>query len=236
MTSPAPVQVLHEDASLLAISKPGGMLSQEDETGDLDVVRWAKQHLRSAGVEDPYVGLVHRLDRPASGVMVLGKSRGASKALSGQFRNRLLEKRYAVLVEGETAITDRWADFIAKADRRARIVGPEEEGGKQAALSFQRLQYAEGFSLVDVSLETGRPHQIRLQFSSRGHPVVGDHRYGTSHSFPDKTIALHCLYLQVEHPEEQKPLRLVAPLLDSWPDHCREKISTRIAMLSGLTR
>lgn len=222
------VPILHEDAQLLVVCKPGGMLSQADETGDQDLVAWAKAYLRSATRPDPYVGLVHRLDRPASGVMVLAKTRATARELSRQFRERLPTKRYAALVRGETPLLGTCEDYIAKIDRTVRIVAPSDPQGKRAELRYQRLARQDGRSLLDVTLLTGRPHQVRIQLATRGHPLVGDVRYGGSDAFDRRTIALHCYALEVEHPEAQRPIRNQAPLPDTWPAFAHEALASRL--------
>ena len=226
------VPILHEDAQLLVVCKPGGMLSQADETGDQDLVAWAKAYLRGMARPDPYVGLVHRLDRPASGVMVLAKTPAAARELSRQFRERLPTKRYAALVDGKPPLIATCEDYIAKVDRKVRIVAPSDPQGKRAALRYQRLATQGNRSLLDVTLLTGRPHQVRIQLATRGHPLLGDVRYGGSDAFDRRTIALHCYALEVEHPEAQRPVRNQAPLPDTWPAFAHDALAPRLALHS----
>lgn len=224
------VPILYEDAQLLVVCKPGGMLSQADETGDHDLVAWARAHLGRASHADPYVGLVHRLDRPASGVMVVAKTPSAARALSRQFRERLPTKRYAALVVGEPPLLGTWEDYIAKVDRTVRTVAPADPRGKHAELRYQRLATEGHRSLLDVRLLTGRPHQIRIQLATRGFPLLGDIRYGGPEAFDRRTIALHCYALNVEHPEAQRPLRNQAPLPLTWPPFAHRALAPRLTL------
>lgn len=205
--------VLHHDDALLVLVKPSGMLAQADRTGDLDVLTWAKRHVD--GGQDPFVGLVHRLDRPTSGVMALARTSEAARVLSAQFRERSVEKRYLALVEGALTGIGTWTDTLAKIDGQPRRVAPTHPDGKHAELSWQALAHAAGRTLLHIQLQTGRPHQIRLQGASRGHPVVGDTRYGASAAL-DRSIALHHALLRLEHPTTQRVQAFSASVPNAW--------------------
>lgn len=191
--------ILHRDEHLLVVNKPPGLLSQPDHTGDSDVLTLGKERLAGEG-GDPFLGLVHRLDRPASGVMVLARTSEAARHLSRQFREREVEKRYVVVVEGRLRGIGTWTDYIAKPGRQPRLVDPDHPDGKRAVLDWQVLASNDEQTLLQVTLQTGRPHQIRLQASSRGYPVVGDERYGASTSPMGRTIALHQILVRTDHP------------------------------------
>lgn len=210
--------ILHEDNHLLAVVKPAGLLAQADETGDPDVLSLMKAHRARHGNAQgtPYLGLVHRLDRPASGVMVLGCTPDAARDLTHQFRERLADKRYLVLVEGVCTGLGRCEDYIAKEGRTPHIVAPSHAGGKRAVLTWQSVAQSDGKSLLNVQLETGRPHQIRLQLSERGHPVVGDVRYGAAEAMDGRTIALHSFALRIEHPDTGRVHAFTAAPPDVW--------------------
>lgn len=210
--------ILHVDDDLLVICKPPGVLSQADSTGDADVVARAKDWLRtnrSAGA-DPFVGLVHRLDRPASGVMVLALTSAAARDLSEQFQDRLVEKRYLAIVEGRVTGLGTCTGFIAKEGRDPKLVGPDHPGGKRAVLRWQALAPGDAASVVQVQLETGRPHQIRLQLAGEGHPILGDFRHGARTELDGRNLALHQILLRVEHPSTYRMLTLTAPPPDAW--------------------
>lgn len=209
------MEELHRDNHLLVVNKPPGLLSQADHTGDPDVVTLAKERLGGEG-EEPFLGLVHRLDRPASGLMVLARTSEAASDLSRQFRERLVEKRYLVLVEGTLRGIGTWTDYIAKPDRKPQLVDPDRSEGKRAVLDWQALAASEGRTLLQVELHTGRPHQIRLQASSRGHPVVGDRRYSASSSLGGRAIALHHALLRVDHSAHPRRKTFVAEPPAVW--------------------
>lgn len=210
--------ILHRDEHLLVINKPPGMLSQADRTGDADVLTRGKEWLAGAEGADPFLGLVHRLDRPASGIMVLARTSDTARQLSRQFRERLVEKRYMVLVEGSLRGIGTWTDYIAKPDRQPRLVDPGHSTGKRAVLDWQALETDGERTLLQVDLRTGRPHQIRLQATSRGHPVVGDFRYGATSALGDRAIALHHALLRVDPPESRRRATFVAEPPSIWAE------------------
>jgi len=215
---PTDFRVLHCDDALIAVDKPAGMLSQADRTGDPDLVAVAKAWLhehRTAG-PDPFVGLVHRLDRPASGVMVLGRTSDAARELSRQFRERFAEKRYLAVVEGEMTGMGTCVHYIAKKGREPMIVGPDDPDGKRAVLRWQALAPGAAASVVQVQLETGRPHQIRLQLSDEGFPIIGDLRHGGKRELHGRNLALHQILLRVEHPATYQMMTLTASPPDTW--------------------
>jgi RluA family pseudouridine synthase len=217
-----PSDILHLDDAVLAVVKPAGCLSQPDVTGDTDIVKLAKAYLReTTGERDPFVGLVHRLDRPASGVMVLARTSDAARELSEQFHDRLAEKRYLAVVEGRMTGLGTCTGFIAKVGREPKIVGPEHPEGKRAVLQWQVVAPAdpsrgEHASVVQVQLHTGRSHQIRLQLAAEGHPIVGDFRHGASTELDGRNLALHQTLLRVEHPDTFRMLTFEAPVPNVW--------------------
>jgi len=213
------MEILVRDEQLLVIDKPSGVLAQPDHSGDPDVLTKAKAIVADReGVKDPFLGLVHRLDRPTSGVMVLARTSSAARRLSKQFRERTAEKTYLALVEGRLRGVGTWMDTIAKPDRQPKRVSPDHPEGKHAELGWQALGRDSGRTLIRCQLRTGRPHQIRLQASARGHPVVGDTRYGAENKLSGGAIALHHTILRVEHPERDRVQTFIAPLPNQWDD------------------
>lgn len=216
------LDILYIDNHLLVVNKPAGLLSQGDETGDADLLTIGKAYLKER-FEKPgnvFLGLVHRLDRPSSGVMVLARTSKAAARLSEQFRKREPEKVYLALVQGHLADDGRFEDHLLKQDRTVRVVGAGEAGAKKAV-----LEYAVGargtwngrpVTLAEIRLRTGRAHQIRVQFSSRGHPLVGDLRYGADVEFDGANLALHACALTIDHPTRNEPMTFKAPPPDSW--------------------
>ena len=206
---------LFVDEALFVVNKPAGVLAQADHTGDPDVVTLGRAWLRDQGKPSSFLGLVHRLDRPTSGVMILARTSDAARSLSRQFRERTVEKTYLAVVEGTLTGIGSWTDTIAKIGRRPQIVPADHPEGAHAELTWQALARAEGQTLLQIQLHTGRPHQIRLQASERGHPIVGDQRYGASESL-DGAIALHHRRLRCEHPATLRGDTFAAPLPDHW--------------------
>lgn len=226
--------VLYTDNHLLIIAKPAGMLAQSDETGDLDVVSWGKAYLKRR-FDKPgnvFLGLVHRLDRPVSGIMVLGRTSKAAARLTDQFSKHRADKRYLAIVEGRLEGTGTMEDYLVKDDRTVRVVTRGHPKGKHARLRWQSLASGEDTSLVDVRLETGRPHQIRIQLATRGHALLGDTRYGAEAPFEGRHLALHCYYLSIEHPTRREPVITTLDPPASWSGRYEQ---ARAGLFAGLT-
>lgn len=204
--------VLYEDNHLIAVEKPVNMPVQKDASNDEDLSTRIRAYLKEAGNKpgEAYLGLVHRLDRPVGGVMVFAKTSKAAARLTDRFKEHSAKKRYCAIVCGEAESAARLEDYLVKDERTntSYVASPETLGAKKAVLRYETLARGEGFSLVDIALETGRPHQIRVQFSSRGLPLYGDQRYhpeakaaavnGTS--VHRAQIALWAYSLTIQHP------------------------------------
>lgn len=219
--------VLYLDNHLLVVVKPAGMLSQADRTGDPDALTLGRELVRER-FDKPgnvFLGLVHRLDRPASGVMVFARTSKAAARLSAQFRERTVEKDYLALVEGALEGSAAWRDHLVKEGGAVR----RSPDGKEAVLRWTALEAVSGATLVHVRLETGRAHQVRVQFAERGHPLVGDFRYGSRTELDGKNLALHCVRLAVDHPTRGERLAWTAPPPDSWPENLRSAVDRWIA-------
>jgi 23S rRNA pseudouridine1911/1915/1917 synthase len=217
--------ILYEDNHLLVVNKPSGIATQGAEAGDASVVTLAKQYLKTR-YDKPgnvYLGVVSRLDAAVSGVLVFARTSKAAARLNEQFRSRDVEKLYWAVIAGDSEPPESAAceDWIAKDDKRQRmgIVASTAPGAQLARLSFRRMARVEKGWLLEVALETGRKHQIRLQLASRGMPVVGDVKYGSDRRFPSPVqpaIALHARRLALEHPVGKARVELVAPLPAAW--------------------
>lgn len=218
-----PLPVRYVDNHLLVVEKPAGMLSQADRTGDEDVLTaskaWVGERFNKPGAV--YMGLVHRLDRPASGLMVLARTSKAASRLTDQFRSHTVEKRYFAWVQGQPPPSDSLKDWLFKEDEHARVVPPGTPGGKEARLSYEVIHRFDASALVVIRLQTGRPHQVRLQFSSRGFPLVGDLRYGATEILDGQNLALHAAALALDHPTRKERLGWTAPPDGRWPAEIR---------------
>ncbi len=176
-----------------------------------------------------YLGVPHRLDRPASGAMVLGRTRRATQRLSEQFSSRRVEKTYWALVEGVVEPrSGTWEDVMRKVpgEARAEIANADAPGARPAVLRYRTLGTTPWGSWLAIELETGRTHQIRLQAASRGHPILGDVQYGAQVPFGpmcddprERAIALHARQLAFRHPKTHEPVSIEAPLPAFWPVH-----------------
>jgi 23S rRNA pseudouridine1911/1915/1917 synthase len=229
------MQIRYVDNHLLVIEKPAGMLSQADRTGDEDVLSagkaWVGEHFNKPGAV--FLGLVHRLDRPASGLMVLARTSKAAARLTDQFRLHVVEKRYLAWVEGQPDPSGALKDWLLKEEERVRVVPPGTPGGKEARLSYEVIQRLEGSALVVIRLQTGRPHQVRVQFASRGFPLVGDLRYGASQVLDGRNLALHAAALAVDHPTRTERLGWTAPLDARWPEAARQAARSWLSAWAG---
>ena len=213
------LEVIYIDNHLLVVRKPSGMLAQGDRTGDRSLLEYGKAYVKAAFNKpgDAFLGLVHRLDRPTSGVMVFARTSKAAARLSEQFRARRIGKIYWALVEGKTPREGRMADTLLRAGPSSRV----SDRGQEAVLGFRRLRFERGISWVEVRPKTGRHHQIRVQFAHRGHPVVGDFRYGASIGFPEKSLALHARALTLLHPTRKEEMTFTAAPEVFWPAKVR---------------
>jgi 23S rRNA pseudouridine1911/1915/1917 synthase len=217
---PQPV-ILYEDNHVIAIGKPAGMLSQADLSGDLDVLTFVKAFIkrRDGKPGNVFLGLVHRLDRPVAGAMILAKTSKAASRLSAQLRERSARKIYRAVVEGTPEPGQAELIHRLDRDRAARLTRVVAEGGKEARLSYRVLESAGSRSLVEVDLGTGLPHQIRAQLAAVGHPIVGDRKYGSAEALaggPGR-IALYSRSITFAHPVSREPVSVTADPPAGWP-------------------
>ena len=204
------LQVLYEDNHCIVVDKPNNLPVQADSSGDADLLSMVKEYVKEKYNKPgtAYIGLVHRLDRPAGGLVVLARTSKAAARLSAQVRSRELGRQYLLVVRGEPKMrSGEIKNYLLKdtAANMVRIVPAATEGAKEAVLNYRLLQTvhhpSEGkLSLIEASLQTGRSHQIRVQMAGLGCPLYGDQKYGHDLNKKGQQLALHAAKLSFIHP------------------------------------
>lgn len=214
------LDILFEDNHLLVVNKPGGMLTQKDSTGDVSLQEIGKQYLKEKYNKpgNVYLALMSRIDRPASGVIVMARTSKAASRLTQQFKQSTPRKIYYTIVEGKVPRKGKLDDKIYRRGTSSYISETRQKG-KIARLDFRRLEFDGKYSLVRINLHTGRHHQIRVQFAHRGFSILGDFRYGSKIKFPQRTIALHARELTILHPTTKEPLTFTKAPPEYWPEN-----------------
>lgn len=217
------LNVLYEDNHIIVVEKPVNIPSQGDKTGDLDMLTIVKDYIKEKYNKpgEAYIGLVHRLDRPTGGVMVFARTSKAASRLSEAVRNKELNKSYLAIVDGKMEKEkDTFKDYLYKNEKTntSRIAKPNEKNAKEAILDYEVVLYNEeiNMSVVKVNLHTGRHHQIRVQFASRGHSLNGDQKYGTRGR--GKQLCLWAYKLSFKHPvtKELMEFKSLPKIEGSW--------------------
>ncbi|MBK9336539.1 MAG: RluA family pseudouridine synthase [Lewinellaceae bacterium] len=206
--------ILFQDSILLAVNKPAGMPTQADKTGDMPLLQWAEAECGQS------LHLVHRLDRPAGGVILLAKTREAMTQLQQQFQVHAIEKEYLAVVatlppEPEGVLIHHLQKNAAK--NRSFASAEERENTERAELHYRLLGSSTRYHLLHIRLITGRHHQIRAQLAAIGCPIKGDVKYGARRGNQDRSIHLHAWRLSFEHPGTGAWMQLEAPLPDNDP-------------------
>ena len=214
------VKVLYEDNHIIVAVKPAGVLSQSDGSNAPDMLTILKAYIKEAYSKpgDVYLGLVHRLDRPVSGVMVFARTSKAASRLSEQIRSRRVEKIYRCVVGGVLEGSGRLENYILKDEKSNTVNVSESErpGYKLSYLDYKAVDSKDGMTMVEVRLGTGRSHQIRAQMAHFGFPLIGDRKYGEKDS-RCKDIALEAYKLSFEHPVKHELLTFEAPVPSGFP-------------------
>ncbi|MEG2511867.1 MAG: RluA family pseudouridine synthase [Acetivibrio sp.] len=208
------LNIIFEDEDILVCIKPQGVPSQSDKTGDFDMVNQLKNFLfrKSPSQGEPYVGLIHRLDRPVGGIMVFAKNKEAAKILSESIRNRDMTKRYlAVLNYNKEPVKKEeqlLTDYMIKDGRTnlSKITNAQDKNGKKAQLTYRIREIKEEYSLAEILLLTGRHHQIRLQMAAHLGGIVGDTKYNPLYQEKKgwNKMGLYAYELTLIHPKTKK--------------------------------
>jgi len=209
--------VLYEDNHLIVINKPAGALVQGDKTGDLpisdDVKAYIKNKYNKPG--DVFLGTVHRLDRPTSGLVLFARTSKALTRMNALFKSGDIQKTYwAITEKSPTTATGKLIDFLQKTERnnKSHVVSENTAGAKKAELDYALKGKGDRYSFIEINPMTGRHHQIRVQLSHMGCIIKGDLKYGAKRSNKNGSICLHARKLSFVHPVKKETVEIVAPV------------------------
>lgn len=210
-------QIVFEDNHLLIINKKTGQLVQGDKTGDLSLLDLLKNFLKKRDQKpgNVFLGLVHRIDRPTSGLVIYAKTSKALSRLTQMVKNREIKKTYwAVVPKVEIPKAQRLVHYLLKNEKnnKATVFPKVTQGAKEAILNYEIIKVLDNFQLLEIDLETGRHHQIRAQLAKIGAPIKGDLKYGSARSNPDGGIHLHARKLEFQHPVTKENITITAPV------------------------
>jgi 23S rRNA pseudouridine1911/1915/1917 synthase len=215
-SNPRNLEVLFEDNHLIAINKRPGDLVQGDQTGDIPLSETVKAFLKEAYGKPGkvFLGVIHRLDRPTSGVVLFARTSKALARMNAQFKGKEVQKTYWALVQNPPPQTSgrlvHWMERNAK-QNKSYALPKDGKNRKQAVLNYRVIKSLDRYHLLEIGLETGRHHQIRAQLSALGCPIKGDLKYGFPRSNADGSIHLHARKLEFVHPVRKTPISLIAP-------------------------
>lgn len=219
------MEVVYEDNHIIIVNKACGEIVQGDKTGDTplseDVKAYIKEKYRKPG--NVFLGVVHRLDRPVSGLVVFARTSKALSRLNEMFRNGDVHKTYWAITRGEPAAKEgTLTNWLVRNERQNKSYAYDREvpGSKKAVLIYRVIGRGDNYSLLEITLLTGRHHQIRCQLAAMGCPIKGDLKYGARRSNPDGSISLMSRRVEFAHPVSKDEIRVEAPLPDCglWHD------------------
>lgn len=210
-------KIIYEDNHLLVVEKPANIPVQEDSSKDIDMLTILKTYRKKNENKqgEAFIGLVHRLDRPVSGIMVFAKTSKAASRLSDQIRQNTFHKTYLAVIQGTLPSSGDFEDYLIKNEKENKSYVTTKEKGKYSKLEYKVLDTKNNLSLVEINLITGRSHQIRVQFSSRNHPLIGDSKYGNNTNNID--IALLAKSITFNHPTTKEPLTFTLEIPNKYP-------------------
>ena len=209
-------QILYEDNHILIINKNVGQLVQGDKTGDKSLLELLKSFIKERDQKpgNVFLGLVHRIDRPTSGLVIYAKTSKALSRLTQMVKNREIKKTYWAIVPKEIIPQSQTLTHYLKKNEKnnkAIVYNKETDGAKKAILNYQIIKTLDNYMLLEIDLQTGRHHQIRAQLSKIGVPIKGDLKYGAPRSNPDGGISLHARSLEFIHPVSKEQINITAP-------------------------
>lgn len=208
-------RILYEDNHLFVINKNSGELVQGDKTGDVPLIENIKQFIkvRDKKPGNVYLGLIHRLDRPTSGVLIFAKTSKALSRMNEMFKTRDVEKLYWAIVEGKVERKfERLEHYLRKNQKKnlVTVFTQPTKDAKKAILEYKVLGELDNYTLLEIDLYTGRSHQIRSQLSFIGNPIKGDLKYGSKRSNRDGSISLHARKISFIHPVSKETIEIIA--------------------------
>ena len=211
------LEVLFEDNHLLIVNKKSGDIVQGDKTGDKPLSEVVKEYIKEKYNKpgEVFLGVVHRLDRPTSGIIIFARTSKALERLNKMLRDRVISKTYwAIIKNNPKKVKDTLIHFLKKnpKNNKSTVFTKKTEGSKKAILHFSIKKKLDNYSLLEIDLETGRHHQIRAQLSFIGSPIKGDLKYGASRSNKDGSIHLHARTINFTHPVSKKTITIIAPI------------------------
>ncbi|PKN65445.1 MAG: RNA pseudouridine synthase [Deltaproteobacteria bacterium HGW-Deltaproteobacteria-15] len=211
--TPENLLVLYEDNHIIGVHKPAGVLVQGDKSGAIHLMELVKQYIKRRYQKpgDVFLGLVHRIDRPVSGVVVFARTSKAASRLCTQWRSREVEKIYWALVHGRLQPANgTLRSYLRKGSRKVFVGSEGEQTSREAILSYRTISGKRGLSLIEIHLHTGRKHQIRVQLAEAGCPISGDWKYGSA-AFDRKEIRLTAHSLTFVHPTRAEKITIESP-------------------------
>lgn len=209
-------EILFEDNHLLIINKRPGELAQGDETGDVPLIDSLKDFIKKRDNKpgNVFLGLIHRLDRPTSGILIFAKTSKALTRMNELFKTRDVSKTYWAIIQGKPKTQfERLEHYLKKNQKnnKTTVYPNPAKDAKIAVLEYKLLGALDNYSLLEVDLFTGRSHQIRAQLSFIGNPIKGDLKYGAKRSNPDGSISLHARKIGFLHPVSKEEINVIAP-------------------------
>jgi len=227
------MEVLYLDNHLIAVNKLAGEIVQGDKTGDIPLSQKVADYLKNTFNKpgDAFIGVIHRIDRPVSGLVLFARTSKGLSRMNALFRERSIRKTYLAIVEGKVLQPKgTLVHYLSKNEdqNRSRASLNPKEGLLRCELRYEALYFSDRYTLLEVEPLTGRHHQIRVQLSAMGHAIRGDVKYGARRGNPDRSICLHAFRLEFIHPVSKEPVKIAAswPVNEAWSPISDYKIPT----------